>query len=189
MEVKFPLKELKDFHKTTRNQMKSLEKAIKQLERTKNLQEFEQSYVNFFNFCEKDLPIHVEDEEKALFPMMRTYFPEDGESPSGETSAVTIDDILNDHKDVFAAIEAIRLMKRMLGGEKNKDPKFIREIVARSKILLAAMEDHFIKEETMLFTVVEEGFSSGQMGQLARKMTKIRQCRKEYGDSVKSCKV
>jgi|GEM_PF-4581170 len=181
--VEFPLKELKRFHAAARKEMDNLGKAASMLEKTKNVASFEKRFVKFFGFCENELPIHIDDEEKALFPIMRTFFPEDGED-AGDT----IDDVLNDHKDVFAAIEAIKLMKRVLGGEKSRDPKFIADIVARTRNLISAMDEHFLKEETMIFGAVEYGFTPGQMEQLARKMTKNRECRKKYGDSVKSCK-
>ena len=185
MKIEYPIQELERFHKDTTKRMKLLQKAINRLEKDKDIEKFEDVFVDFFNFCENELPIHVEDEEHALFPMLRTRIP----ITRGNTGNDGIIDMLNDHKDIYAAIEVIKLMKRLIGGEKNSDDKYLAEIIARTRNIIELMDDHFTKEENVLFKMVGDILTPNQITEIAHKMTKIRECRVDNGEGVKSCKI
>ena len=61
--------------------------------------------------------------------MTRVYYPE-GINGNGENrdNTDTIADMLNDHKDIHAAIEVIMLMKKLLGGENETNEEYVNEI-------------------------------------------------------------
>ncbi len=171
MPVKFPFKELRDFHKEARQHIKSLKKAVKELKKCRDVGAFENIYVDFYNFCLRELPLHIEYEEHALFPMMRTYVPEEKDNGYDETLA----DILNDHKDVYAAIEVIKLMRRLIGGEMSTEQAYINEIVDRANKIVRVLDDHFSKEEKVIFRIAEDTFDQYKMNELAARMTRIKE--------------
>lgn len=167
--VKFPFDELRKFHASAVKELDLLGDAVKKLEKTRDMYDFEASFKRFFNFCGKQLPVHVDDEEHALFPMISIYMPDDAESSE------SIMELLTDHKDVFAAMEVIKLMKRLIGGEKRADKKFIDEIINRTKYIRNILEEHFDKEDETVYAMAEDAFTGSQVSELADRMSGIRE--------------
>ncbi|RLI98354.1 MAG: hypothetical protein DRO99_00855 [Candidatus Aenigmatarchaeota archaeon] len=183
MLIEYPMQELRKFHKMAQKKIDKLEKGINDLEKTKDIGGFEETFIEFFDFVENDLPVHIEDEEHALFPMLRICLPDENPDNTDAISAM-----LNDHKDVIAAAEVIRLMKRLIGGEEKNDKEYVDEIIARARSIIDVMNDHFLKEEEVIYKLAEDKLTNEQMDELSKKMEAIRECRRKNGDSVKSCK-
>jgi hemerythrin-like domain-containing protein len=152
-----PIREMLDCHKDIVRQLAMLKKALGKFRKDGKIEDMRLSLDGLFLFMKTTLALHTKDEEEALFPFMRV-----GSHLDGEISL-----ILNDHKDVHASIEVLKLLREM-GRESHP------EIERRVSGIIEMLGEHVRKEENVIYELAREKLTDGQMAEISRRMNAFR---------------
>lgn len=119
------------------------------------------------SFLERDLPLHLADEEKDLFPMLRaTARPTDVHRHDEVIS--TIELLETEHRDDIEKGQTLRRALRALAeGEQPRDP---RMFVHYARAFVHLLRDHCLMENNVILPAAHERLSAAELDELGRRM-------------------
>lgn len=150
---KDPIETMLEVHRELERQLGLLQKSLERFKDNGNVDEMRLALDGFFFFVKDDMSKHIEDEEKALFPVMKTAGLLNQE----------LEAIIDEHEAVAASVETLGLLKDM-------DSLTYQEIQDEVEDILDTFRGHALKEETLLFKQARENLTEDQMKFVAKKM-------------------
>lgn len=152
----YPIEELKRMHDEALTHMKLIDSLLDGMAKGAPAQGWgimlEQAEL-FFN---ESFRVHTEIEEKALFPMLRSF-------PEGHFGSELMD-VIEGESEVGTVAEIMKLISQVRSGK--TEPWEREAMVSSARELMDSLEERFAKEDA-LYSLAADSFTEEQMKSLA----------------------
>ena len=155
--IEDPIEEMLVFHKEVSKQLDLLEGSLKKFKKKMRLDGMRLALEGFFFFVRTDLNLHIKDEEKALFPVLRTR----------KNLEKDIEKIMDDHDYLLTSVNIMKLLKGM-------KKEAYTEIENKTAKIIETLRDHVWIEDNVVFKFAQENLTGTQIAEVANKMNKFR---------------
>lgn len=146
-------------HTEVYQRLQELVKPVEELEKeTGGIQQIK----DFSSFLEKEITLHFEIEEKALFPALGKLIGTD----SGPVYVMLVE-----HEDLSPKFQELVELSRQLSGSKSEHKK---KIVQLSRYIINTLYNHAQKEDQILFPFAQSALTSQQGDEIDSAADKIR---------------
>lgn len=159
--MKRPIEDFYSFHKELHVQLDKLEKSLNRFKVDGKADGMRLALDGFYMFVKNDLGVHVMEEEKALFPVMK----------SAKLLDSKLEALVDEHEAVAASVETLALLKDM------KSLPFM-EVQKGVQSIVDILRSHVTKEEMLVLEVAKKSLTEKQDSYLREMMDKAR---KKYG--------
>ncbi len=159
-----PIKELNNCHKEVLKQLDELNNS------NGDSKKLEKQFIKFKKFVETSLELHTRDEEHALFPILEGKICGHACGSHGTTP---IDVMMQDHKNIHAAIDVISTLLSI--SKSVRDKKIVNEIHNRVSFVVNTLRDHIWKEDNVLYPLAEEHLTKEEFKEVHDKMKGFRE--------------
>jgi hemerythrin-like domain-containing protein len=152
-----PIAQFMQEHDVALEQLASLSKATRMIEKEGWTPEVEQRIARALSFLHDEVRVHNHGEEQALFPVLDRYV----EGPT--------ENLLEDHRALTRAFAQFRRAVSRVKKERTSK-RATGEFIEVSRHMIQLFVNHIYKENTLLFPLVQKFLTKDALREVARRL-------------------